>query len=229
MGSMMKTKNLTKIFTMGKEKIYAVNEVDLEIYEGEILVILGASGSGKTTLLSLLGGLDRPSNGHIYFKKNNFSSFSEDKLAKLRRKEIGFIFQFYNLLEGFSAFENIKIPMNLVKTPREEAKEKAWDLLEAVGLKERAYHNSSELSGGEQQRVAIARALANNPAIIFADEPTGNLDSKTGAQILRLIKKLNEDNGQTFVIVTHDTSITEIADRVLQMKDGRISDAKISY
>jgi len=222
MNELMRTENLSKIFRMGGEEIHAVRNVNLTIEKGEILCIVGPSGCGKSTLLGLLGGLDRPTSGEVYFKDVKYSRLSEDALCELRRHSIGIVFQFYNLLPTLSAYENVRLPMDLVKAPRNEAEKRIWHLLETVGIRERGFHRPSQLSGGEQQRVALARALANDPEIVLADEPTGNLDSKTGRNMLRLIQSLNETNGQTFVIVSHDRRILRMAHRTGYMKDGGI-------
>jgi len=223
MSELMRTENLSKVFKMGGETIYAARDINLTIEKGDIFCIVGPSGSGKSTLLGLLGGLDRPTSGEVYFKDKQYSLLSEDKLADLRRHSIGFVFQFYNLLPALSAFENVRLPMDIVKTPGSIAVERTWNLLETMGIKERGLHRPSQLSGGEQQRVALARALANNPEIILADEPTGNLDSKTGRKILQLMQSLNEANGQTFIIVSHDEEVARMANRFGYMKDGGIS------
>jgi len=223
MSELMRTENLSKVFKMGGETIYAARDINLTIEKGDIFCIVGPSGSGKSTLLGLLGGLDRPTSGEVYFKDKQYSLLSEDKLADLRRHSIGFVFQFYNLLPALSAFENVRLPMDIVKTPGSIAVERTWNLLETMGIKERGLHRLSQLSGGEQQRVALARALANNPEIILADEPTGNLDSKTGRKILQLMQSLNEANGQTFIIVSHDEEVARMANRFGYMKDGGIS------
>lgn len=222
MSDLLRTENLSKVFVMGGEKIYAARDINVCIEKGEIFCLTGPSGSGKSTFLGLLGGLDRPTSGEIHFKGKKYSQLSEDALAELRRKSIGFVFQFYNLLPVLSAFENVKLPLDLVNTPRDKAVERTWDLLETVGVRERGNHLPSQLSGGEQQRVALARALANNPEIVLADEPTGNLDSKTGKRIMQLIQSLNEVNDQTFVIASHDKRIAEMAQRIGYMKDGGI-------
>lgn len=222
MNELLRTENLSKIFTMGREEIYAAKDINIIIKKGEIFCLTGPSGSGKSTFLGLLGGLDRPTSGEIYFKNKKYSRLSEDALADLRRKNIGFVFQFYNLLPVLSAFENVKLPLDLVNTPKEKAVERTWHLLEIMGVKERGNHHPSQLSGGEQQRIALARALVNNPEIVLADEPTGNLDSKTGVKIMQLIQSLNKLNGQTFIIASHDKRIAKIAQRIGYMKDGGI-------
>ncbi len=213
--------NLTKSFFLG-ETIYAVNDVSLAVAAGEFVVITGPSGSGKSTLLSLLGGLDRPISGEVVLAGHRYSKLSENGLALLRRRHIGYVFQFFNLINHLTAVENVSLPMRLVMRNRREIRERAEYLLETVGLAGRRDHRPTQLSGGEQQRVAIARALANEPKVVLADEPTGNLDSKTSAGIAELFKRLNEEHGQTFVVISHDDMFHEYADRVVYMRDGRI-------
>ncbi|HDM22734.1 MAG TPA: ABC transporter ATP-binding protein [Methanomicrobia archaeon] len=217
----IETVDLTKIYTMGSEKIAAVDHVNLTVERNEILTIVGPSGCGKSTLLGLIGGLDKPTSGHVIFEGKKLPS-SEDKLAFFRRKNIGFVFQFYNLLPALSALDNVKLPLKLLKIPDKVADERSKEILERVGLGNRFYHKPGELSGGEQQRVALARALITKPVLILADEPTGNLDSKSGDQILKLIQQMNEDYNQTFIIATHDEKISKIADRSIHLLDGRI-------
>ena len=223
MREFMRTENLSKVFRMGGEEVHAVKDINLTIEKGEIFCIVGPSGSGKSTLLGLLGGLERPTSGEVYFNTKKYSLLSEDELAELRRRKIGFVFQFYTLLPTLSAFENVRLPMDLVGIPKDLAAEKTWKLLETVGIKKRGDHRPSQLSGGEQQRVALARSLANNPEIVLADEPTGNLDSQTGKTMLELIQSLNKVDGQTFVIVSHDTRVASMAHRRGYMEDGGIS------
>lgn len=219
----LKTENLVKTFTTTKEiKIEILKSISLEIIEGKITIIVGASGAGKSTLLHLLGGLDRPDAGKIYFKDENILEFSEDKLAKFRNKNVGFIFQFHHLLPEFTAAENIAIPQMIFGKSFHESLEGAYNLLKEVGLFDRKDHKPAELSGGEQQRVAAARALANNPAIILADEPTGNLDSQNSRIISDLIVQLNSKYNKTFVVVTHNKEMMAIADQTYEMKDGII-------
>lgn len=196
--------------------------VDLHIKESEVVSIVGSSGAGKTTLLTILGTLDRPSSGEILFNNINITSLNEKKLASFRNQHIGFVFQFHHLLPEFTAIENICIPAFINKTSKKEAELKANELLDLLGLKHRANHKPSELSGGEQQRVAVARALINNPKVIFADEPSGNLDSENAQNLHQLFFKLRDELKQTIVVVTHNETLANMADRKLVMKDGRI-------
>lgn len=196
--------------------------VDLHIKESEVVSIVGSSGAGKTTLLTILGTLDRPSSGEILFNGSNITSLNEKKLAAFRNQHIGFVFQFHHLLPEFTAIENICIPAFINKTSKKEAELKANELLDLLGLKHRANHKPSELSGGEQQRVAVARALINNPKVIFADEPSGNLDSENAQNLHQLFFKLRDELKQTIVVVTHNDTLANMADRKLIMKDGSI-------
>ncbi len=199
--------------------------VDIHIKKGEVVAIIGPSGAGKTTLLQLLGTLDSPSKkkkATLEINGQNLQKISEKTLSKFRNKNIGFIFQFHQLLPEFTALENVCIPAFIAKTSKKEAETKALELLNYLGLKERIHHKPSELSGGEQQRVAVARALVNKPAVIFADEPSGNLDSKSAESLHHLFLKLRDELGQTFVIVTHNKKLAKMADRTLEMRDGKI-------
>jgi len=219
----LKTENLVKTFTNTKDiKLEILKSISLEILEGEITLIVGASGAGKSTLLHLLGGLDRPDEGQIYFNNENILAFSEDKMAKFRNKNIGFVFQFHHLLPEFTAVENVAIPQMIMGTSHEYSLKRANELLNEVGMIERKHHKPAELSGGEQQRVAVARALANDPAIILADEPTGNLDSANSQIISDLIVHLNSKFKKTFVVVTHNKEMLGIANQVYEMKDGKV-------
>lgn len=225
----LKTENLVKTFTSAKEvKLEILKSISLNIVEGKITLIVGASGAGKSTLLHLLGGLDRPDDGRIYFSNENILAFSENKLAKFRNKNIGFVFQFHHLLPEFSGAENIAIPQMIMGKSLNNSLNKAHQLLSEVGLIERKDHKPAELSGGEQQRVAVARALANDPSIILADEPTGNLDSANSQIISDLIVHLNSKYKKTFVIVTHNKDMLGIADQIYEMKDGKIL-SKLSF
>lgn len=219
--TIMKTERLNKAFSLG-ETIYAVSDVSLSIPAGKITAIVGPSGCGKSTLLSLLGGLDRPMSGDVYLEGQSYRSLSEDGLALLRRRKLGYVFQFFNLIPHLTALENVMLPMSFIGVKRPIAKARATDLLESVGLGKRLSHVPLQLSGGEQQRVAIARALANSPALVLADEPTGNLDSKSRNDVLELFVKFNKENGQTFVVITHDESVAAIAHRTVHMADGRV-------
>ena len=196
--------------------------VDLHIKSSEVISIVGSSGAGKTTLLTILGTLDKPTSGEILFNNQNITSLNEKKLAAFRNQHIGFVFQFHHLLPEFTALENICIPAFINKTSKKEAELKATELLDLLGLKDRAQHKPSELSGGEQQRVAVARALINNPKVVFADEPSGNLDSENAQHLHQLFFKLRDELKQTIVVVTHNETLANMADRKLVMKDGLI-------
>ncbi len=214
--------NLTKRFLMGTAPVYAVRQTTLEIKPGEFVLVVGPSGCGKTTLLNLLGGLDRPTFGEVVLEGQPYSKLDENGLARLRRNKVGFVFQFFNLLTDLTAEENVMLPMQLVGLSPAKTRARAAELLAAVGMAERAAHSPFELSGGEQQRIAVARALANSPTVVLADEPTGNLDRKSGTEIIGLFRRLNREFHQTFVVVSHDLSFTEHADRVVHMEDGQI-------
>ncbi|MEM0320403.1 MAG: ABC transporter ATP-binding protein [Candidatus Nezhaarchaeales archaeon] len=201
-------------------------DVNLQVTSGEIVGIVGPSGSGKTTLLNLIGGLDKPTKGKIFVNDVDVTSLNERELAEYRLKMVGFVFQFYNLIPTLTALENVELPMALAGVPKSERRKRAFELLEMVGLEARASHKPDELSGGEQQRVAIARALANNPAIVLADEPTGDLDSKSARSLMNLVRRLNKENGQTFIIVTHDPIVVDACTRVYSIRDGRIEGSR---
>ncbi|TFF94485.1 MAG: ABC transporter ATP-binding protein [Promethearchaeota archaeon] len=219
----MVVENLHKTYLLGTTAVAALRGVDLSIDKGNFITIMGPSGSGKTTLLNLIGGLDTPTRGKIFLEGRNISMLSDNDLADIRRERIGFVFQFYNLLPQMTGLENVMVPLHFSgKLSRRGKKKRAMDLLRLVGLDERAHHTPSELSGGEQQRVAIARAFANDPAICVLDEPTGDLDSKTGVMILNLLRDLNR-KGATFIAVSHDAAVSEFATRVLHMRDGKLT------
>jgi putative ABC transport system ATP-binding protein len=222
MQPIIQVNNLIKKYRMGNEVVSVLNGIDLQIYPGEILSILGTSGSGKTTFLNLVSGLERPTKGKIMIDGHNLNKIREKNMSAFRRRYIGFVFQLYNLLPALNALENAVLPLILEGvTPREREK-KGRALLQQVGLAERLRHKPSELSGGQRQRVSIARALINNPRIIFADEPTGNLDSKTAAEILELLTSTVRAQGQTMLMVTHDARVAGYADRIIEMVDGTI-------
>jgi lipoprotein-releasing system ATP-binding protein len=221
--TLIRASNIKKSYLLdNKIKLDVLKGITLEIYEGEILEIIGASGAGKSTLLHILGTIDRPDDGEIYFQNLNLLNLKDEELSKFRNQNIGFVFQFHHLLPEFTALENVVIPMMINGKKFETCKPKAIQLLEYVGLSDRINHKPSELSGGELQRVAIARALANNPRIIFADEPTGNLDTQNSQTIIKLIQDLNREFNLTFVIVTHNPELVEIAHRVKEIKDGQL-------
>jgi putative ABC transport system ATP-binding protein len=222
-GALVRARGLRKVYGRGEGLVRAVDEVDLEVARGEMLAVMGPSGCGKSTLLHLLGGLDRPTAGELLLAGRRIDQLSEQALAQLRRHEVGFVFQAYHLMEELTAQENIELPALLAgRTPR-EARRRAHELLERVGLADRADHLPSALSGGQRQRVAIARALANEPLIVLADEPTGNLDSTATLEVLRVFEALHTA-GLTFVIVTHDERIAATADRLVSMRDGALVD-----
>jgi putative ABC transport system ATP-binding protein len=218
--AIMTLEGLTKELRSGDKTIRVLDSIDLSIDEGEFLAVLGPSGSGKSTLLGLMAGLDRPTSGTITFRDRDLGSMSEDDLARLRRDQIGFVFQSFQLLGHMTAAENVLVPLELRRAP--DRRKQVRDLLEAVGLGERGHHYPSQLSGGEQQRVALARAFAAGPSLLLADEPTGNLDSKTGDTVLDLLADLQRSRGVTLVLVTHDPAIARHADRAIYLRDGRI-------
>jgi len=219
---LIQTRGLTKRYEVGGEEIYALRDVDLEIDRNEYLAITGPSGSGKTTLMNLLGCLDTPTRGTYLLNGQEVSQLSDDRLAEIRNREIGFVFQTFNLLPRATALHNVELPLVYGGLPAEERHEKALQALRSVEMEDRAGHRPNELSGGQRQRVAIARALINSPSLLLADEPTGNLDSKTGEEILRVFERLHSQ-GQTIVVVTHEKTIATRAHRVVSIHDGRIS------
>jgi len=225
----LETKNVKRTYQMGNVTVSAIRGVSLKIEEGDFVAILGPSGSGKSTLLHVLGGLDRPDEGEVLIDSISLYALNDNKLADVRLHKIGFVFQFFNLLPRITALRNVELPLTLADVPEQESIKKAKELLKLVGLGDRITHRPTELSGGEQQRVAIARALINEPKIVLADEPTGNLDTTTGGEIVRLMQRLNKEKGQTFVVVTHDPSVAENADRILFLKDGLIQGEKKGF
>lgn len=222
-GIVIESKNLVKNYRMGKILVEALRGVSLEIQRGEVIAIMGPSGSGKSTLMNLLGCLDRPTSGEYILDGENVSRLSDNKLAVIRNRKVGFIFQSFNLLPRVTAMENVELPLRYSGVNHH--RQRAWQALEAVGLGDRVKHRPSELSGGQQQRVAIARALVNNPAIVMADEPTGNLDSKSGREIMDLLLSLNRERQMTVIIVTHDPSIASQTQRVIRLRDGLVEEA----
>ncbi len=219
----IRTRGLTKDLPLGKTVVHALRGVDMEIYAGEIVGIVGPSGSGKSTLLGLIGGLDTPSKGTIEIDGVDVTRMNEDQLTEIRNEKIGFIFQFFNLIPTLTSLENVLLPMQFARHSPKNPNQRARDLLDLLGLKDRMNHRPSELSGGQQQRVAIARALANHPPLLLADEPTGNLDSESGARVLETLQTIRQQEGTTVVIVTHDPKLAPRADRVLTLVDGEIT------
>jgi putative ABC transport system ATP-binding protein len=224
--AILEVQNVKKSYPMGKVVVPALRGVTFSVEEGEFLTIFGPSGSGKSTLLHLIGGLDRPDEGEILIDGSNILELGDNELAELRLRKIGFVFQFFNLLPRLTALRNVELPLSIAGVPEKEALQRTRETLKLVGLEARMNHKPSELSGGEQQRVAIARALINNPKIVLADEPTGNLDTKTGWEIVQLMRRLNDEKGQTFVVVTHDPHVAEVAHRIIHLKDGLIEGVK---
>ena len=220
--SIIRIKDVKKFYRMGAETIAAVNGLSLSIKQGEVCCLFGKSGSGKSTLLNLIAGLEKPTSGQIIFNKKHIERMNEDQLAEFRQKYVGFVFQSYNLLPTLTAMENVTLPLIFRGVPVQERNERAMEMLKAVGLEGRANHKPSEMSGGQQQRVSIARAFINSPQVVFADEPTGNLDTKTTYEMMDLITGLAKKNHQTLVIVTHDMELSEYADRIVVMMDGKI-------
>ncbi len=220
--NVIRIKDVKKIYQMGKEHIQAVNGISLNIKQGEVCCLLGKSGSGKSTLLNLIAGLEKPSSGEIIFNKKHIERMNEDQLADFRQKYVGFVFQSYNLLPTLTAMENVTLPLIFKNVPLKERNERALEMLKAVGLADRAHHKPHEMSGGQQQRVSIARAFINSPQVVFADEPTGNLDTRTTYEMMDLITGLAKKNNQTLVIVTHDLELAEYADRIVMLSDGVI-------
>lgn len=218
----VRTKDLYKEFTMGGFTLQALKGIQLDIYRGEYISIMGPSGSGKSTLFNMVGGLDKPTSGTVFINDVDMAQLDAQELAYLRCRTIGYIFQSFNLIPVMTALENVKLPTIFAGMSDDEGTERAIELLNMVGLGERLHHKPTELSGGQQQRVACARALANNPAIILADEPTGNLDLKTGKEIIDLLKKLNKEQGVTIISATHDLKMLDISDRIVWIRDGDV-------
>ncbi|MCM8771374.1 MAG: ABC transporter ATP-binding protein [Candidatus Omnitrophica bacterium] len=219
---MLEAQDLHKVFKNNSQQLHVLKGINLKIGQGEIVSIIGPSGAGKSTLLHILGGLDSPTQGQVSFKGTDIYKLADRDLSRIRNQDMGFVFQFYHLFSEFNVLENVLLPA-LCKRERlswAQLKEKAFSLLKCVGLEDRKDHLPSQLSGGEQQRTAIARALINSPQILFCDEPTGNLDSKTGGEVMEMIKRLNQENNMTVVLVTHNEEVAKIADRTLHLRDG---------
>ncbi len=218
----VRTKNLSKIYTLGGTEVRALDDVALDIRRGEYVSIMGPSGSGKSTLFNMIGGLDKPTKGTVFIDEVDMAQLTASELAFLRCRKIGYIFQTFNLIPVMTALENVTLPMVFAGLTTDEALDKGLELLKVVGLGERYDHKPTELSGGQQQRVAIARAFANDPAIILADEPTGNLDLRTGKEIITLLKQMNEDKKVTVISATHDLKMIDVSDRIVWIRDGKI-------
>ncbi len=218
---MIKLEHIFKIYQLGENKVYALNDVSLHVAEHEFLSIIGPSGSGKSTLMNMLGCLDVPNSGKYILDGEDVSKKNDDELAYIRNNKIGFVFQGFNLIQKLTAIENVELPLIYLNVPAKERKERAKKALESVGLGERIHHTPTELSGGQQQRVAIARALITNPPIILADEPTGNLDSKAGKEVMQIFKELHK-KGNTIILITHDSDVAKQASRMVRIQDGKI-------
>ena len=218
----IRTRKLKKSYRMGEVITEALRGVDVEIYRGEFICVMGPSGSGKSTFFNMVGGLDSPTSGRVFIDEVDVAQLNAIELAFLRCRKIGYIFQTYNLVQYMTCLENVTVPMAFAGVPSDEARERGMGLLDLVGLKERWFHKPIEMSGGQQQRTAIARSMANNPAILLCDEPTGNLDLKTGAEIHRILQGLNEERGVTIICATHDHRLIDMADRIMWIRDGRV-------
>ncbi len=219
---MINLKNITKTYDMGSVKVQVLKGITLHIAEGEFVSIMGPSGSGKSTLMNMIGCLDVPTTGEYYLDGKEISTYNEKQLSKIRNEKIGFIFQKFNLLSKLTAYENVELPLIYRGMNNKERKERSIEALDKVGLSDRMHHKPTELSGGQQQRVAIARALAGNPPVLLADEPTGNLDSKSGYDVMNLIKELNKE-GKTIILITHDNEVAEAAEKMVTIKDGMLT------
>lgn len=220
--TIIEVKNLKKVYRMGDEKIVALKDINIKFKKGKIYCLVGTSGSGKSTLLNMIAGLEKCTSGEIIFNGKHIEKMSEEGLANFRQKFLGFVFQAYNLLPTLTALENVILPLIFLGIPKKIREKKAKEILKSVGLEKRFRHKPSEMSGGQQQRVSIARAFVNNPKIVFADEPTGNLDTKTTYEMMNLITKRIRENKQTLIVVTHDLEIAEYADEIVYLKDGEI-------
>ena len=218
----IRLEDVWKIYIMGEDEVPALQGMGLDIYPGEFVAIMGPSGSGKSTAMNMVGCLDVPTRGRISLAGQDISKLTESDLAQIRGKKIGFIFQTFNLMPGLTALENVMLPMTFQGVPRDRREERAKKLLESVGLGDRLSHKPTELSGGQQQRVAIARSLSNDPEVILADEPTGNLDQKTGAEVMMMLSDLHTKEGKTIVMVTHDANVAKYAERTVNLKDGKV-------
>jgi putative ABC transport system ATP-binding protein len=220
--TIVRTRGVTKVYTMGKVEVHALRGVDLEIHAGEYISIMGPSGSGKTTLFNMIGGLDKPSDGKVYIEEVDVAQLDAYELAWLRCRKIGYIFQTFNIIPVMTALENVTLPMVFAGMTTDESRDKGVELLQRVGLGDRLSHKPFELSGGQQQRVAVARAMANDPSLLLADEPTGNLDISTGTEIIELLKQMQQEDGVTIISATHDHKMLSASDRIVWIRDGRV-------
>jgi putative ABC transport system ATP-binding protein len=227
MTTLIEIRDLSKVYERGKQKVEVLHHINLEIAQGDFLALMGPSGSGKTTLLNLIGGLDSPTGGHISVGGESIDKLGAGALARWRAANVGFVFQFYNLMPVLTAVENVELPLLVARVGGREARRRAMEALEMVGLTERAAHVPDELSGGQRQRVTIARALVNDPAIVWADEPTGDLDSENAEEIVALLRRLNRERGLSLLIVTHDISVGRSTDRIVRMIDGEVVDEEL--
>lgn len=221
--AIIRTENLTKTFVLGTEKVTALNDVSISVEKGQICAVLGTSGSGKSTLLNMLAGLERPTSGSVYIGSHRIDKMTERELTLFRQKFTGFVFQSYNLIPSLTALENVAMPLMFKGVGKQEREARALEMLRLVGLENRKNHRPFEMSGGQQQRVGIARAFVSNPRVIFADEPTGNLDSETTKNVMRLVCGLVHENNSTMILVTHDNGVAEFADKIITIIDGKIS------
>ena len=218
----IETKDLVKEYLQGESTLRVLKGIDFQVFEGEFMAIMGPSGSGKSTLLNMIGALDKPTSGEVFIRGTDLSTLDDNQLADLRNREIGFIFQFFNLITRMNALKNVELPMAIAGKSRSERRKRAEELLTLVGLEKRMDHKPTQLSGGEQQRVAIARSLTNDPSVLLCDEVTGNLDTSTGDDIMELLKNLNKEQGKTFVLITHDPQVGQATERLIQLRDGVI-------
>ncbi|RRD93990.1 ABC transporter ATP-binding protein [Clostridiales bacterium COT073_COT-073] len=228
MENAMELRGVRKVYEMGQEKVVALDHIDLDVYKGEIICLLGPSGSGKSTLLNMMAGLEKPTSGTIYYAKFPIHKMNENQLAEFRRKYIGFVFQQYNLINTFTALENITLPLTFKGEGKRKRNLAGKDILNQVGLGDRMYHKPTEMSGGQQQRVSIARAFVNRPELIFADEPTGNLDTKTSDDMMKMMVRMVRKDKKTLIIVTHDEELSEYADRIVHIRDGNIQSIEVN-
>lgn len=229
MDNVIDIRNLRKVYRMGEEKVVALDSINLQIKKGEICCLLGTSGSGKSTLLNMMAGLEKPTKGEIIINGYHIEKMNEEQITKFRQKHVGFVFQSYNLMNALTALENVALPLEFGGVKKEIRNKRAFEMLKAVGLGDRIKHKPTEMSGGQQQRVSIARAFIGNPEIVFADEPTGNLDTKTTFEIMDLMVNMARGNNQTLIIVTHDVEISSYADKIIYIRDGKIEKEKPKY